>query len=185
MANFLPSNVLLFGLAAVLSVPLGLSALFFHKMFWYLFVITDRETLESRTHTLPSSHQPLPGLVRLKAFVPMAHLLNVWTIAPSIYCTLPRLPLASGVNGPHLIPLTHSHIKTPLLFSHLLSHPLSQLLSSLHVSPTYQLLHLQMLELSPCRSLHTKSSALVWAKIFSASVIRRSFSLLPLCLQGT
>ena len=41
MANFLSLNVLLFGLAAVLSVQLGLSALFFHQMVWYSLVATD------------------------------------------------------------------------------------------------------------------------------------------------
>ena len=41
MTKFLRSNVLLFGLAAVLSVQLRLGVLLFHQMFWYSFVITD------------------------------------------------------------------------------------------------------------------------------------------------
>ena len=83
MIKFLRSNVLLFDLAAVLSIQVGLGVLFFHQMVWYTFVVTDRDTLEFSTHTLPSSHQPLPGPLQLKAFVPVTHLSNIWTTAPS------------------------------------------------------------------------------------------------------
>ena len=83
MIKFLRSNVLLFDLAAVLSIQVGLGVLFFHQMVWYTFVVTDRDTLEFSTHTLPSSHQPLPGPLQLKAFVPVTHLSNIWTTTPS------------------------------------------------------------------------------------------------------
>lgn len=112
MIKFLRSNVLLFDLAAVLSIQVGLGVLFFHQMVWYTFVVTDRDTLEFSTHTLPSSHQALPGLLRLKAFIPMARSSNIWTTAPSNLLQTPLFATCKWVEW--LSPLAfYSLIKPP------------------------------------------------------------------------
>ena len=41
VTNFLPSNLLLSGFAAVLSVQVGLGMLLIHQIFWYSLLVTD------------------------------------------------------------------------------------------------------------------------------------------------